>query len=116
MKRREFISLVGGAAATSTWPLVARAQQPMRSVAADSWGVAKDDPEAKAWVSAFQAELRELGWIEGQNVRIIYRWPAGDTAVMASQAQELVSLQPDVILTHASPATAAVRKAPSVIK
>jgi putative ABC transport system substrate-binding protein len=112
MRRRQFIALFGSVVAA--WPLAARAQESMRSVGA-LMGVAKDDPEAKAWVSAFQAELRELGWIEGQNVRIIYRWPAGDTAVMATQAQELVSLQPDVILTHASPATAAVRKATATL-
>jgi putative tryptophan/tyrosine transport system substrate-binding protein len=112
MKRRAFIRLLGSAA--TVWPLAAIAQQRMHIVGA-LMGVAEHDPEAKAWVSAFQSGLRERGWIGGQNVQIIYRWPAGDTAVMMSQAQELVSLQPDVILTHASPATAAVRKATTSI-
>jgi putative tryptophan/tyrosine transport system substrate-binding protein len=111
--RREFLAALAGAA---TWPLAARAQQGdrMRRIGA-LMGVAERDPEGKAWVSAFRTALQQSGWIEGRNLQIDFRWPAADIAVMATHAEELVELKPDVILSHASPATAAIRKATRAI-
>ena len=109
LRRREFLSLIGGAATLS--PLAARAQPRERIKRIGAlMGIAENDPEARAWVSAFQRGLAELGWIEGHNVQMEFRWPAGDTAVMLVQAADLVAHQPDVILSHATPATAAIRK------
>jgi len=96
MKRREFITLLGGAAA---WPLAARAQQPER---ARRIGVltpfAADDPEAKARVEAFVQALQQLGWSVGRNVQIDIRWGAGDAERTRHYAAELVALAPDAIL------------------
>jgi putative tryptophan/tyrosine transport system substrate-binding protein len=96
-KRREFITLLGGAAVA--WPLAARAQQPerMRRIGA-LMSVAADDPEAPARVAAFSQGLAELGWTIGRNVRIDYRWYAGDADSARKYATELVALAPDVIL------------------
>jgi putative ABC transport system substrate-binding protein len=94
--RREFVTLLGGAAA---WPLAAHAQQPerMRRI-----GVlipyAADDPEGQARIAAFLQGLQQLGWTEGRNVRIDYRWSAGDADRARRYAAELVALAPDVIL------------------
>ena len=112
--RRDFIALLGGSAIA--WPLAAHAQQreSMRRIGA-LMGIAEGNPEARAWVSAFQSGLRELGWVEGRDVQTEFRWPAGDTARMATEARELVRHRPDVILTHASQATAAVREATRTI-
>jgi putative ABC transport system substrate-binding protein len=95
MKRREFITLLGGAAA---WPLTARAQQRER---VRRIGVlmsqSADDPDALAWISAFAQGLQERGWSVGGNVRIDYRWGAGDLDRFRKYAAELVALAPDVI-------------------
>jgi putative ABC transport system substrate-binding protein len=94
--RREFITLLGAAAA---WPLAARAQltERVRRV-----GVlvpqGEDDPEQRAWVSAFVTRLEELGWKSGENIQLDYRWAAGDTARMPALAKEIIELKPDVIL------------------
>ncbi len=102
MKRRDFITLLGGAAA---WPLAARAQQAERM-----WRIgvlmalAGDDPVAKARVGAFLEALQRLGWVEGRNLRIDYRWSVGNTDQLRRDAAELVALTPDVVL-----ATAALR-------
>jgi putative ABC transport system substrate-binding protein len=102
MKRREFITLLGGAAA---WPLAARAQQP--SVKVRRIGVltnlASDDPESLSRIGAFLQALQELGWTDGRNVRIDYRWGAGDRERNAKYAAELVALAPAVILATGSP-------------
>jgi putative tryptophan/tyrosine transport system substrate-binding protein len=109
MKRREFISLVGGVAA---WPLTALAQQGerMRRI-----GVlvlyAEADPEGQARVAAFVQTLQSLGWIIGRNVQIDIRWRVADAASSRRYAAEMVALAPDVILTGASAATAAVQEA-----
>jgi len=107
MRRRQFITLLGGAAA---WPVGARAQQGERvrhiSVLMP---VAANDPEAQPRISAFQRRLQELGWTNGHNVRIDYRWAQGDTARMRAQAAELVSLKPDAIVASGSPAVDALR-------
>ena len=93
MKRRQFITLLGGAA---TWPIVARAQQPqrMRSVGVLLGSTAPDRPD----VAAFLAALQQLGWSEGRNLRIDYRWGRGNAADTRQYAQELVALAPDVLM------------------
>ena len=106
MKRREFITLLGSAAA---WPLTAHAQQPerIRRVGVLT-GLAENDPEIKARLAGFRQGLEKFGWSEGSNVRIDYRFaPAG--AQVQSLARELVALQPDVILAQSTPATIAVQ-------
>jgi putative tryptophan/tyrosine transport system substrate-binding protein len=96
MKRREFISVIGVAA---TWPLAARAQQPerMRRIGV-LMNLAPDDAEGQARNAAFLQGLQELGWTVGRNVRIEYRWGAGDAELFRKHASELVALAPDVIL------------------
>jgi putative tryptophan/tyrosine transport system substrate-binding protein len=96
MKRREFISLLGGAAA---WPLAARAQQPkqMRRIGVLTPFPA-DDAEGHARLTAFTQALQQSGWTVGQNVRIDYRWGPGSPATMRKHATELIALEPDVIL------------------
>jgi putative tryptophan/tyrosine transport system substrate-binding protein len=96
VKRRDFITLIGGAAA---WPLAARAQQPerMRRVGV-LMHLAADDPEGQARIAAFTQGLQELRWTIGRNVRIDYRWAAGDAERGRKYAAELVALAPDVIL------------------
>ena len=96
MRRREFITLLGGAAA---WPLAARAQQPdrMRRIGV-FMNLASDDAEGQARNAAFLQGLQEAGWAVGRNVRIEYRWGAGDPELFRRYAAELVALAPDVIL------------------
>ena len=101
MRRREFITLLGGAAAA--WPLAARAQQPerMRRIGV-LMTAAADDPEWQARVAAFLQGLQQLGWTDGRNVRIDTRWGAGDADDIRKYAAELVALAPDVILATGS--------------
>jgi putative ABC transport system substrate-binding protein len=96
MRRREFITLLGGAAA---WPLAARAQQGerMRRIGV-LMNLAADDSEASARVGAFAQGLAELGWTIGSNVRIEYRWGAGNADAQRKYAAELLALTPDVIV------------------
>ena len=110
MKRREFITLFGGAAVA--WPLAARAQQPerMRRIALFT-NLAADDPEAQARNAAFLRALQQLGWTEGRNVRIDFRWGAGDADRNHQYASELVALGPDVILATGSPTVEPLRRA-----
>jgi len=97
MRRREFITLAGGAAAA--WPLVARAQQAERVRRVGVlMPLAMDDPEAKARLAAFQQGLEQLGWTDGRNVQIDTRWAGGDMESIRKNASELVALTPDVIL------------------
>jgi putative tryptophan/tyrosine transport system substrate-binding protein len=107
MKRRAFISLLGGAAAT--WPLAARAQQGerMRRIGMLS-GLAENDPEGHARVAAFREGLQKLGWTEGRNVHIDIRWGTPEAEAMQRLAKELVALQPDLIVTQNTPGTAAM--------
>jgi putative ABC transport system substrate-binding protein len=110
MRRREFVAGLGGAAA---WPLAARAQQQpdrMRRVAVIMVN-AESDVQGQARVAAFRRGLRELGWIEGSNARIDFRWAAGDPARARVHASELVALAPDVIVANGSPAVAALHEA-----
>src|SRR6202022_714695 len=110
MQRREFIKLIGGAAAA--WPLRARAQQPdrMRRIGV-LMNLAADDPESPARGAAFAHGLQELGWAMGRNVWIDYRFGAGDADRIRAYAEELVGLAPAVILAHSSPVTAALQQA-----
>ena len=97
MRRREFFSVLGGAAAA--WPIAARAQQPggMRRIGI-LMSLAEDDQQGQARLAAFVQTLRELGWTDGRNVRIDTRWTAGNAADTREYATELVALAPDVIL------------------
>jgi ABC-type uncharacterized transport system substrate-binding protein len=99
MQRRAFITLLGGAVAA--WPLAARAQQPerMRRIGV-LMSLAADDSEGQARITAFVQGLQELGWTVGRNVRIDYRWAAGDAERIRRYAAELAALAPDVILAH----------------
>jgi putative ABC transport system substrate-binding protein len=101
VKRREFITLLGGAAAT--WPLAARAQQPerMRRI---GWllVLARDHPEAQARLAALRAGLAAAGWVDGRNLRIEDRWGGGETERLRAAAAELVTLKPDVIVVGGS--------------
>jgi putative ABC transport system substrate-binding protein len=94
-KRRELITLLGGAAA---WPLAVRAQQAERVRRIGVLMGVADDAEGQARVKALQQGLKELGWIEGRNVRIDYRWTGGDATRIRTYAAELVKLSPDVIV------------------
>jgi putative ABC transport system substrate-binding protein len=108
--RRKFLATLGGAAAA--WPLAARAQQGerMRRVGV-LVAYAEDDLETKLRLAAFRQGLERLGWSEGSNVRIDYRYSPAATADQAQVlANELVTLQPDVILTHSTPITAALQR------
>jgi putative ABC transport system substrate-binding protein len=107
MKRRDFITLLGGAMA---WPLAVHAQQgeKMRRIGV-LMGFPESDLEAQAYIAAFRDELRKLGWTEGLNVRIDTRWATpADVDSMQRFAKELVALQPDLILSNTTPTTAAL--------
>src|SRR5262245_55382238 len=106
MRRREFITLLGGAAAA--WPFAARAQgERMRRIGV-LMNIAGDDPEAQARMTAFVQELAQLGWIAGRNVKIDNRWGAGDAKRVRRYATELVALAPDVILANSSQSVTAL--------
>jgi ABC-type uncharacterized transport system substrate-binding protein len=110
MRRREFVILLGGGAAAA-WPLAARAQQSNRlRVVGVLLAMAPDDPEAQLRIKAFEAGLQELGWTEGRNLRLEYRWAGGDAALLRKQATELVGLAPDLILATSTPVLAALRQ------
>jgi putative ABC transport system substrate-binding protein len=104
MRRRDFITLLGSAAAA--WPLAARAQQ--RRIGELMSGAA-DDREGQARLAAFVEGLQQLGWTDGRNVGIDTRWPVGD-ADRGRSAEELVALAPDVILASASANVAALQR------
>jgi putative ABC transport system substrate-binding protein len=114
MRRREFITLLGGAAAA--WPLVARAQQPdqVRRVGVLS-SISESDPEAQSMVAALHEGLRELGWVDGRNLQIDHRWGAGNPEQIAVFAKELVALKPEVIVAHTTPSVIALRKQTNTI-
>src|SRR5262245_62478432 len=114
MKRRDFFTLVGGAAAT--WPLAARAQQGerMRRIGV-LMGYAESDREGQANFSAFQGGLQKLGWTEGRNIRIDARWASADADLVQRFAKELVALQPDLIVTQNTPITAAMLQQTRII-
>ena len=106
MKRRDFITLLGGAAA---WPLAARAQQPERMRRVGVLMVyAESDTVHQGYVMAFRQELQKLGWEEGRNIRFDYRWATSDLESIKRFAKELVALQPDLILSSSTPTTASL--------
>src|SRR5437899_806419 len=107
MKRREFISLIGSAAAA--WPLAVRAQEPgrMRRVGV-LLAFFDSDPEGQPRIAAFQQELENLGWTEGRNIQIEYRWASGEADRFRAFAAELVAARPDVLVAHTSPSAEAL--------
>ena len=113
MKRREFIKLLGG---STLWPLAAHAQQPdrMRRIAV-LMTVAEDNPDGKPRLEVFVQGLQELGWTDGRNIRIDYRWSAGDAERTRKYAAELVSLAPDVILAGNTSTVGPLQQATHII-
>ena len=111
MRRRDFITLLGGAAA---WPLAARAQQSAKLPTIGYLGGAAPAADGQR-VASFVQQLRELGWIEGRNVTIEYRWAEGRPEQMAEIAAEFLRLKVDVIVTSATTTTVAAKQATSVI-
>ena len=110
LRRRQFITLLGGAAAT--WPLAARAQQGERVRRIGVlMNLAADDPEAPARIAAFAQGLADLGWSIGRNLRIDYRWGAGDAERIRREAAELLAAAPDVVLASGNPSAAALQQA-----
>jgi putative ABC transport system substrate-binding protein len=109
MRRRDFIAGLGGALAA--WPLAARAQQPaqMRRIGV-LMAYDENDPEGKLRLSAFTQGLADLGWTDGRNVRMDLRWGGADPDRIRALAQELVGLQPDVIVASATPTTVALQR------
>jgi putative tryptophan/tyrosine transport system substrate-binding protein len=107
LKRREFITLLGGGAA---WPIAARAQERGGRRIGVLMALAENDPEVRPRIAAFRQGLREVGWIEGRNVYIEFRWAADDNNLMRAYAAELVALAPEVIVAHAPTPLAAVQR------
>jgi putative ABC transport system substrate-binding protein len=109
LRRREFIAALGGSAVA--WPLAARAQQGDR---VRRIGVLmpfeENHPEGKLRYAAFAQALADLGWTDGRNVRTDLRWAGGDINRIRALAQELVGLQPDIIVTNSTPATVALQR------
>jgi len=109
MRRRDFVSLIGGSAVV--WPLTVRAQQLERMQRIGVlMAVAENDPLAQPWVRALQESLKKLGWLVGQNLQIDYRWTAGNFERMRTSAAELVSLTPNALLAGNTPTTAALQR------
>ena len=105
--RRTFLTLLGGAAAA--WPLAARAQQPdrMRRLGI-LMGLSSDDVQQRVELAALSQELQKLGWTDGRNIQVYYRWGASDADQTWTSAKELVELQPDVIVAHSTSAVSAL--------
>jgi putative tryptophan/tyrosine transport system substrate-binding protein len=110
MKRRDLITLIGGAAAA--WPLAARAQQPekARRIEVLAGGYTQINHDGRVRIAAFLTALQGLGWTDGSNVRLAVRWPADDVERAKHDAAELVSLAPDVIVVAANPALAELQR------
>ena len=114
MRRRQFISLIGGAAAI--WPLTLYAQQNQRPRRIGLlMTIAESEPEAQARLAAFRAGLRENGWVEGRNIQIDYRFAAGDPERVGSAAKDLVKLAPDVVIANGRAILAALKQATTTI-
>jgi ABC transporter substrate binding protein len=107
MRRREFITLISGAAAA--WPLIARAQQPAKAPVIGFLG-ASTASAGNQWAAAFVQRLRELGWTEGRTVAIEYRWTDGRNERVAEIASEFVRLKVDVIVTYGNTTAAAIKR------
>ena len=97
------------------WPIAGQAQQPGLKRVGVLTIYPKDDREAQGWLATFHQTLAGLGWIDGQNIKFDYRWAGTNAALLEQAGKELVALQPDLILTAASPATASVLKITSTI-
>src|ERR1700704_1953055 len=108
MRRREFVTLLGAAAAA--WPRAASAQQsgPMRRVSV-LMALSDGDPGGQAEVNALMGGLRELGWVEGRNIRMDYRWPGGDVERARVYAKQAVTLNPDLLIARSTPAALALK-------
>jgi ABC-type uncharacterized transport system substrate-binding protein len=114
MKRRDFIALLGGA--TVVWPLAGRAQQAERVRRIGVlMAISEDDPLGQARVAMFRQALAELGWTEGRNLTITWRWTGGDIMLARQYATELVRLAPEVILANGTPNVAALQRATTTI-
>jgi putative tryptophan/tyrosine transport system substrate-binding protein len=109
MKRREFITLLGGAAAA--WPLAARPQQTerIRRIGALML-ISEADPRSEGYIASFRQRLQELGWVDGRNTTIDIRWGAGDSASFRRYAAELAALAPDVVLASGGPSVVALKE------
>jgi putative tryptophan/tyrosine transport system substrate-binding protein len=114
MRRREFIVLIGGAAA---WPLVARAQpsERVRRIGLIMGATEENDPESQARITAFREGLAALGWTEGRNIRIDYSFGGGDADRIRNLVAELVRSGPDLIVASTSPVIAALKQATNTI-
>jgi putative ABC transport system substrate-binding protein len=108
MRRRDFITGLGGAAAS--WPVVSRAQQAAMPVIGALMNISENDPSAPVFIAAFRQQLQELGWTDGRNVRIAARW-AGAAARYRDYAAELAALAPAIVLASTTPAVIAMRNA-----
>ena len=109
MRRRQFITLLCGAAA---WPSAAYAQQPQRIPQIGMlMGVAESDPGGQTRIAAFRQGLADLGWAVGRNIHLEYRWAAGDIDRTRAYAAELVALAPEVLVGNGTPALTALRDA-----
>jgi putative ABC transport system substrate-binding protein len=112
MRRRDFIAFSGGAAFALAWPLAARGQQAKATIGLLGTGTAAAQSQ---WTAAFMQRMRELGWSEGRNLTIEYRWAEGHTQRLAELANELVRLKVDVIVTHNTPGPLAAKQVTSTI-
>jgi putative tryptophan/tyrosine transport system substrate-binding protein len=104
MRRREFITLMGGAAAA--WPLAARAQQPAMFRIGVVMGHKESDPEGQEQVAAFRQQLQKLGWTEGRNIQIAVRYATDDPNQIRALAVELMGLKPDLMVSNTNTVTA----------
>ena len=110
MRRREFITILGGAAIS--WPGMARAQQAERTrqIGVLMTSFAEADPEGQARIAAFLTTFQNSGWVDGRNCRIVIRWAAGDLERIRGFAKELIALRPDVVVVMATPALMAMQR------
>ena len=113
MRRRDFVAVLSSAAVA--WPLAGRAQADLERRVGVLMGYAEGDPLGKVLLTDFAQALSEFGWIKGRNLHMDVRWAPGNTDLMRTFAKELVTLQPDVILTNSTPVTAAVKRETSTI-
>src|SRR6478752_591000 len=109
LKRRDFITLLGGAAAA--WPLAARAQQERMRLIGVLMLSPENDPEGQLRATAFRQGLQKLGWVVGRNVQIDFQWGLGDADWIRSAAAQLLGLAPDVILANGTPAAKTMQQA-----
>jgi putative ABC transport system substrate-binding protein len=114
MRRRDFVKAI--ASSSVAWPLAARAQQSERPRRIGVlMAFSESDREAQSWAGGFREELTKLGWADGRNIQIDTRWATADVESLERSAKQLVALQPDVILTGSTPATAAMRQETNTI-